>query len=335
MKKISFGIIGCGHIAQRHAKVITENNYAELVGVYDVDTEKAKNFSLNFSTQCFTLLHQLLNSTCDIVIICAPNGLHAQIAIEAVKANKHVLIEKPMDISIMACKNLIEIGKKNTKSIFVVKQNRYNPPVVFLKELIDKNKLGNIHLVSINCFWNRNENYYKNSEWRGTKMLDGGILFTQFSHFIDILFFLFGQPSEIKGFTSNTNHSYIDFEDNGVFSFKLLNGAIGSLTVTTNAFNQNMEGSITVFAQNATIKIGGQYLNKIDYLSANNIKMPNLAEGNLANDYGTYQGSMSNHDKVIDNVIKALNGQAHQITSAEEGLQVVEIISKFYQSITK
>src|SRR5690606_16548977 len=114
-----------------------------------------------------------------------------------------------------------------------------NPPVQYLKNLIDANLLGKISLVSINCFWNRNEAYYAQSEWRGKKLLDGGILFTQFSHFIDILYFLFGEIESVLGFTSNTNHQYIEFEDNGVFSFVLKNKILGNLTVTTNAFNEN------------------------------------------------------------------------------------------------
>ena len=183
--------------------------------------------------------------------------------------------------------------------------------------------------MEVNGFWNRNEAYYKNSNWRGTKALDGGILFNQFSHFIDILYFLFGEINPIKTKLGNYNHPYIEFEDTVNAIFQTASGAQGALNCSTNATNQNMEGSLTVFAEKATIKIGGKYLNKIEYLQLDksiekDIKHLKLFESDT-------EEVPNNHFAVYQSVFKALNGEEDKtLASAKEGKAVVEIIEKFY-----
>ena len=212
----------------------------------------------------------------------------------------------------------------------MVKQNRYNPPVAFLKDLIVKGKLGKIYSFQINCFWNRPAAYY--TDWKGRKELDGGTLFTQFSHFIDLLYWLLGDVAAVKTITRNFAHPSIEFEDTGIVAFEMQSGAIGSLNYTVNSFEKNMEGSFTVFAENGTVKIGGQYLNELEYCNVAGVEKPDLPIGNPANGYGFYQGSMSNHDKVYENLIKALADDKHEFASAEDGLKTVEIIQKIYDS---
>jgi predicted dehydrogenase len=173
-----------------------------------------------------------------------------------------------------------------------------------VKSLIDQGELGKILMVSVNCFWNRNAAYYEQSPWRGTKSLDGGTLYTQFSHFVDIIYYLFGEISNVNGVVKNVSHQkLIEFEDSGSFSFEFEDGGIGNFCFTTSTYKQNMEGSITIFAENATIKIGGKYLNTIDYQKTNGFDIQDVESSSPANNYGFYEGSMSNHDKVIDNVI--------------------------------
>jgi predicted dehydrogenase len=200
-----------------------------------------------------------------------------------------------------------------------------------LKSLIDKQLLGEIFMVAVDCYWNRNNEYYFNSNWKGKKSLDGGTLYNQFSHFIDLFYYLFGDIENIQGMIKNVNHKgLIEFEDSGVFTFNFKSGALGSMNFTTAAFEKNMEGSITVFAENASIKLGGQYLNKIDYQRTRGFDITNLPESGPSNVYGYYQGSMSNHDKVIANVVDTLNGKSAAMTSAEDGLKVVDIIERMY-----
>jgi predicted dehydrogenase len=275
----------------------------------------------------------LRDTAIDIVVVCTPNSLHALMAIEAMKAGKHVLVEKPMAIRKADGEKMIHQSLNSRKSLFVVKQNRFNPPVQALKELINDNTLGQIYSVAVNCYWNRNETYYKASDWKGKKDLDGGTLFTQFSHFIDVLYYLLGDMEILHAQMANVSHrGLIEFEDTGVVSFRLKEqGAPGVLHYTTSAYKQNMEGSITVFAEKATIKIGGQYLNTIAYQVTDGFDIRNLPTDGKPNDYGVYQGSMSNHDKVIDNVVKCLEGEVEIMTNAYDGLKTVEIIEKIYQ----
>lgn len=330
---IKFGIIGCGYIAERHIEHIINHPQGEAVAVYDIDKPTAINFGQTFKTPHFETLEAFLNSEVQIVCICTPNGSHAQIAIECLKAGKDVLVEKPMATNTADAREIIAVAEKHNRQLFIVKQNRYNPPVAALKELIDTGKLGEIYSVNINCYWNRNADYYKLSSWKGTKKMDGGVLFTQFSHFIDILYYFFGDVNEVCGRIANKGHNgLIEFEDTGTFNFQLENGALGSLNFTTCAYNKNMEGSITVFAEKATFKIGGKYLNTIDYQETDGFDLKHLPQSAKANNYGYYQGSMSNHDKVIDNVIQTLNHKADIMTGGPEGLKVVEIIEKFYKS---
>jgi UDP-N-acetyl-2-amino-2-deoxyglucuronate dehydrogenase len=264
----------------------------------------------------------------DVVAICTPNGLHAEHSILALQANKHVLCEKPLCISSNDGLKMIEAAKIARKKLLVVKQNRYNPPIAFLKELIDAKKLGDIFSFQINCFWNRPKEYYQ--DWKGTKNLDGGTLFTQFSHFLDLLYWMLGDVVSVKSSTNNFVHDSIEFEDTGAVIFSMQNGALGTLNYTVNSFAKNMEGSFTVFGEKGTLKVGGQYLNELEYFNVEGMDEPSLPKGNPANGYGYYQGSMSNHDKVYENLIKALQNDEHTFANGEEGLKTVEIIEKIY-----
>ncbi len=331
---VRFGIVGCGHIAKRHAEHILAHPEAELIACHDINHEKGIAFAESFNINFFRNLHDLLSQdSIDIINVCTPNGVHYEVAVKALESGKHTLVEKPMALSTKDCEEMIKASLINNKQLFVVKQNRYNPPIVALKQLMQENKLGQVYYVLVNCFWNRNKEYYLRSDWKGKKKLDGGTLYTQFSHFVDIFYYLFGDvdlPS-INGVTANVNHhELIEFEDTGSFTFRFKSGALGSLNYTTSAFNKNMEGSITIFAENGTIKVGGQYLNTLEYQETNGIVIENIPSPNKANDYGYYQGSMSNHDLVISNVVNTLNGKEKIMTNAMEGLKVVEIIESMY-----
>ena len=332
---ITFGLIGYGKIGERHADHIQAHPEASLAGVYDIKADRLNLFRNKFrGLQVYDSLKSILSDPgIDIVSICTPNATHAEIAIAAMKAGKHALVEKPMAISKVDCEGMIHISLKTGKSLFVVKQNRFNPPVQAVKELIDAGQLGKVYSVAVNCYWNRNEWYYKSSDWKGKKAFDGGTLFTQFSHFIDVLYYLLGDLQILHAQMANVSHQgMIEFEDTGVVSFLLRqSNAPGVLHYTTSAHRRNMEGSITIFAEHATIKIGGKYLNLIEYQSTNGFDIGPLPAGASANAYGDYEGSMSNHDKVIDNVIQSLYGKSEIMTNAYDGLKTVEIIENIYQ----
>ncbi len=330
---INFSIIGCGHIAQRHAGHLKEIENAALVACYDLDSSLNRSFAERFSIDACENLEAVLNTNSDVIIIATPNATHCDIARKCVKAGKHVLIEKPMDIDSSKAKSLIDLARSLDQQVFVVKQNRYNPPIARLKNLLEQNKLGKIHNISLHCYWNRNADYYQQSAWRGTRSLDGGTLFTQFSHFIDIIYYLFGEVEAVNGFLNKCrDEDYLEFEDNANFSFVMKNGATGSLSYSTTAFDHNMEGSLTLLSDRCTLKIGGKYLNSLEYVAGMEEDFADLEHSRPANDYGHYEGSMSNHDKVLKNVIASLNGQQEIMTTGEDGLAVVQLIEQFYQN---
>lgn len=329
--KLSFAIIGCGEIGKRHAEHIAK--IGTLKAVCDIRVIKASKIALKYDCCAYRNIDLLLeHGGVDVITICTPNGLHAEHTIKALRAGFHVLCEKPMALNITDCENMINESLKANRRLFIVKQNRFNPPVVAIKKALEENRLGRIFSVQLNCFWNRNDEYYNKSDWKGTKSLDGGILFTQFSHFIDLLFWFFGGVDDVHSFCENHNHD-IEFEDVGVAILRFHNGIIGTVNFTINSHAKNMEGSLTIFGEKGTVKIGGQYLNELEYQNIQDYKIKNLPAGNPPNMYGNYIGSMSNHDKVFKNIIDVLSDQGMIATNGLEGLKTVEIIQQIYNSL--
>lgn len=333
MKKVKFGIIGCGRIAQRHAKHIS--THGALEAVCDVDQNKADALAKEYGVKAYYTIDDLLENepSIDVVSICTPNGLHATHSTKSLKAGKHVLCEKPLAINAHDAGEMIKAAEKANKRLFVIKQNRFNPPVAAVKKAIDEGKLGKILSIQLSCFWNRNEDYYKNS-WKGTLDMDGGTLFTQFSHFVDLLYWMFGDVEEIEAKAGNLAHQgVIEFEDTGVVILKFNSGTLGTINYTVNSYGKNMEGSLTIFGEKGTVKIGGQYLNELEYQNIKNFRIENLPTGNTANNYGQYQGSMSNHGEVYANLIDVLSNNAAISANGYEGLKTVEIIERIYNIV--
>lgn len=332
---LRFLVVGCGHIAQRHAVHIAEQGI--LAGVCDIEYTKADVLAAAYGSRAWHSLEAMLagEKESDVVVICTPNGLHAKHAIQSLEAGFHVLCEKPMAINTKDCRDMMKASERTGKKLFVVKQNRYNPPVMAVKKALDANRLGSICNVQLNCFWNRDAAYYQNS-WKGTKTLDGGTLFTQFSHFIDLLCWMFGEVKKVHAVTHNFFHrEIIEFEDTGAVMLEFSNGAIGTINYTVNSFEQNMEGSLTIFGEKGTIKIGGQYLNELEYQHIAGYRIENLPAGNPPNQYGAYTGSMSNHGQVYRNVVEVLQNKAAMTAGAADGLKTVELIERIYQAAAK
>lgn len=333
MSVIRFAILGSGHIGQRHA--LHAAQHGQLVAVCDLDLAKATALAKTYSAKALPKLESLLSIALalDVVAICTPNGLHAEHAMACMQAGLNVLVEKPMAISLVDCERMMEVAKQTGKTIFTVVQNRFNPPVASLKAAMDAGKLGQIQNIQINCFWNRPASYYQDS-WHGTADLDGGILFTQFSHFIDLLNWLFGDVQFVYALANNFQHQTgIDREDAGAVLLKMASGAIASIHYSVNAYAKNAEGSLMVLAEKGTVKIGGEYLNTIAYQSLESGPLLVSESRNAPNEYGTYQGSMSNHDMVYANLVAALQGTETYYATAEEALKTVAIIERIHQSI--
>lgn len=331
--KIKFAVTGCGHIGKRHAEMIARNEESELVALIDIKNKDLLNID-SYDVPFFNSLSDFLKSgiEVDVINIATPNGFHARQALESLEAKKHVVIEKPMALNKLDAEKVIFKALHVHKHVFAVMQNRYSPPSVWIKDLIESGKLGKIYLVQLNCYWNRDNRYYKTDSWHGKKDLDGGTLFTQFSHFIDIMYWLFGDVENIQGKFNDFNHaSLTDFEDSGLVSFDFVNGGMGCLNYSTSIWNQNLESSMTIIGENGSVKIGGQYMDKVEYCHVKDYILPNLAPTNPGNDYGAYKGSAQNHNYVIENVVDVLKSRGPISTNALEGLKVVDIIERIYK----
>lgn len=336
-RNIKFAVIGCGHIGKRHAEMIEKNPEAELVALIDVKDKEGLGIE-KYNVPFFNSHQELLQSgvEVDVINICSPNGLHAIHAMDCLTAKKHVVVEKPMALSKADAEKVIFKALHVDRLLFAVMQNRYSPPSVWIKGVIESGILGDVYIVQLNCYWNRDDRYYKPESWHGKKSLDGGTLFTQFSHFIDIMYWLFGDITNIQSRIKDFNHHELtEFEDSGFVSFDFVNGGMGSINFSTAAWDKNLESSMTVIGQNGALKIGGQYMDKVEYCHIKDYIMPELAPTNPGNDYGAYKGSAQNHHYVIDNVVDVLKGRATITTNALEGLKVVEIIERIYEADTK
>lgn len=332
MNNINFALIGCGNISRKHITEISK--HGKLIAICDTEESKLNSIKLeSFTPNKYTCIDEMLEveKKLNIVAISTPNGLHAEQSIKCLNNGLHVICEKPMSLSSTDCGRMINASEKNNKRLFIVKQNRFNPPISALKSLLNDNILGKIYSVQLTCIWNRDISYYNNS-WRGTLNLDGGILFTQFSHFIDIVYWLFGDfHVDCAKFNNYHHRGSIEFEDTAVVLASFMNGAIGTLNFSINSFEKNMEGSLTVIGENGTIKIGGEYLNKIEYQRIKNYSFTSTDYSRPANNYGSYIGSMSNHDLVYENVLDVLNNGASINTSNFEAFKTVEIIERIYR----
>lgn len=331
--KVKFAVVGAGHIGKRHAEMVRREEEAELVAMVDVRSKEecgAEDFDVPF----FTTMEELMASGLDfdVVNICTPNGLHASQGLTALEAKKHVVIEKPMGLTKDNCEKVIFKSLQVSKQVFCVMQNRYSPPSEWIKDLVSNGTLGDIFMVQLNCYWNRDDRYYKADGWKGTKDLDGGTLFTQFSHFIDIMYWLFGDIDNIQGrFADFTHDGITDFEDSGFVNFDFINGGMGCLNYSTAVADKNLESSMTIIGSKGSVKIGGQYMNEVEVCNIPGYEMPTLKASNPANDYGPYKGSAANHNYVIQNVIDTIKGRTTITTNALEGLKVVEIIERIYK----
>lgn len=331
-EKIKFAVIGCGHIGKRHAEMVCRNEECELVALIDVKDKSQLGID-NYDVPFFSSLEEFLQSgiEVDVVNIATPNGCHFEQAHQLIDAGKHVVVEKPMALRKTDAEKLIFQALHKHKHIFAVMQNRYSPPSVWIKEMVESGKLGKIFMVQLNCYWNRDDRYYKPESWHGKKDLDGGTLFTQFSHFIDIMYWLFGDITNIQAKFADFNHEKLtDFEDSGFVSFDFVDGGMGALNYSTSVWNQNLESSMTIIAENGSVKIGGQYMDKLEVCNIKDYEMCELAPTNPGNDYGAYKGSAANHHYIIENIADVLNGRAPITTNALEGMKVVDIIERIY-----
>lgn len=335
---IKIAVVGIGRIGWRHVKMIELNPSTELVAIIDTDQKVISHFeAFNPGIPAFNGLNDFYNSNveCDVLSICTPNYLHASQSLSALSNGHHIIVEKPFTLNKKEAEQVIQLSQEHEKLVFCVMQNRYSPPSQWLKEITESGKLGEIYAVHINCFWNRDASYYQEGNtqfWKGKQEQDGGTLFTQFSHFIDMMYWLFGDITNISARFYDFNHQKLtDFEDSGFIHFDFVNGGHGTFNYTTATYEKNLESSITIIAEHGSIKVGGQYMNKVEYCNIQDYEMPTLESTLPPNDYGNFQGSAANHQFVYQNLVDTLKHKNDITTNSLEGLKVVEIIENIYR----
>ncbi len=333
LNRIRFAVVGCGNIGSRHLHHITSNPGAELVALCDSDEAVCSKYASQHGVPGFTRYDQMLEeSQFDVVSICTPHALHAPMTIEAIDAGRHVLVEKPMALTVDDALRMKSAAADKGLHLMMVWQNRYNVPVQLTYNALRERRLGRIFMVNCSVLWNRPQHYYDSSPWRGSRKLEGGALFTQCSHFVDLLIHFFGEIETVNSVGDTKNHA-IEVEDCGAAILQFHSGVLGTLSYTTCVHNKNYEGSITIVGEKGTIKIGGEYLNTIEFWNVEGYPLPRSVQfTDKPNKYSSYSGSASNHDKVIADVIATLTDRVPRIPGWDDGHRVVKAIQMIYRS---
>ncbi len=325
--KIKIGILGLGGIAKNHIKAIEQNSHLfDLMAVCDKNARTLSDFNSSIAT--YTEYSEMLeNKNLDLISICTPSSVHSSQSIMAGKKDIHVITEKPMALKLCDAKEMIDVFKKSTAKLFVVKQNRLNKNIKLLKEVIANGILGKIHFVQSNVFWTRPQEYYDKETWRGTKEHDGGALMNQASHYVDLLYWLFGPVKSLNALASTTRD--IETEDTGVVNLHFMNGALGSMNYTMLTYPKNFEGSISVIAEKGTIKIGGTGLQTIEKWDLEDSSYDYLF--NELNEPTTLEKS-DGHSEYYKNVSDVLNNKSDPICDGEDGMKSLQILDGAYKS---
>jgi len=325
-----FAVIGCGHIGEKHARVLSELEEARIIAVCDNVKDRAVEFGKKYKAKPYTDYAKLLkNKDVDIITLCTPSGMHAQMTIEAAKAGKHVVTEKPMALTLRGADMMIETCKKNNVRLFVIKQNRYNPPIKRLKEAIDKGRFGNIFLANTTIRWSRPQKYYDEDSWRGTWRMDGGVIMNQASHHIDLLRWLIGPVESVFAKIGTLAHN-IEVDDTAVVVLRFKNGALGTIEATTGIFPKNLEGSIAVFGTKGSAKVGGSSVSKMevwDFKDFENEDDEIMKFSTIPPDIYAYS-----HREVFKNIIGAIRTNKDPLISGIEGRATLELIQAIYKS---
>jgi len=334
-KKIKFGLIGCSRISSQHLGSMEYlKDEIQLVGICDKVKTKAKEFGKKYRVDWYTDYKKMLErKDIGIVCVCTPNGLHAEMSIAAANSNKHVLVEKPIALNIQEADQIINAFKNNNKKLFVVKQVRFNPTVIVVKNIIKEGSLGKIYSASLIVRWTRPQSYFDEVSWRGTKKLDGGALLNQADHYIDILQWFLGPVKNIIAKTDTVAHQ-IETEDEAFAILEFANGAYANLEFTINTYPHNLECSITILGSKGTIKIGGNALDQINIWEVENYPKPQIKDNipQKAYELGLFKGASPRHIFVYQNIIEHFNNYKDVAIDGREARKSVEIIQAVYKS---
>lgn len=330
-RKIRLAVIGCGKISKNHFDAIEKHTEdIELSAVCDSDKIVLTDVTVRYGIPGFTSLGELLSSIdTDIISLCTPSGMHPEQTIQAAGQGVHVMTEKPMATRWKDGLAMVKACDDAGVRLFVIKQNRQNSTLQLLKRAISEKRFGKIHMVSLNVFWTRPQEYYDSAKWRGTWELDGGAFMNQASHYVDLLDWLIGPIADIQAMTGTLARD-IEVEDSGVMNIRWRNGAMGSMSVTMLTYPKNFEGSITILGEKGTVRVGGIAVNDIQHWDFDE-PQPYDAKVKDTN-YPTASVYGFGHPLYFKNVIDVLRGRAEPETDGREGLKSLEVLIATYLS---
>lgn len=331
---LRFALVGCGRIAKRHAELLGEGvvDQSTLVAVCDIDGDKAKAYGEKYNVPYFSDMHEMMKSVeIDIVSVLTESGYHAKHVIELSQYGKHLVVEKPMALTLQDADAMLAACERAQVKLFVVKQNRFNVPVVKLREALMQGRFGKLVLGTVRVRWCRPQAYYNQDSWRGTWSLDGGVLTNQASHHIDLLEWMMGEVESVYAM-ANTALVDIEAEDTAVVTLRFKSGALGVIEATTATRPKDLEGSLSIIGEGGSVEVGGIAVNKMKVWNfveetADDQEVMDRYSVNPPNVYGF------GHQAYYEHVVDVLKHQQPQLVDGREGRRSLELIVAIYESI--
>ncbi|HAE41088.1 MAG TPA: oxidoreductase [Candidatus Riflebacteria bacterium] len=331
---LRFALVGCGRIAKRHGELLGlgKISNAKLVAVCDIDKNKAKALADRFSVPWYESYDEMMTKeSIDVVSVLTESGNHARHVVSLAKYGKHIVVEKPMALTLDDADMMIRACDSHGCRLFVIKQNRFNVPVVKLREALEAGRFGKLVLGTVRVRWCRRQDYYEQDSWRGTWAMDGGVLTNQASHHVDLLEWMMGDAVSVfaKSTTALVN---IEAEDTAIVVIKFKNGALGIIEATTAARPKDLEGSLSILGEHGSVEIGGFAVNKIlhwgfeNQLDSDKEVIEKFSE-NPPNVYGF------GHQAYYEHVVDSIRNNKKQLIDGLEGRRSLELISAIYESI--
>lgn len=331
--KVRFGLIGCGRVARYHAEALTRIPGVELKAVCDIVPERAQDFASRYGGKPYTDYGSLLiRKDIDVVCIATPSGDHPSIGMDAARAGKHVVVEKPIGLTLREIDAFIDTCHAEQAKLCVVHQNRFNPPVVKLREAVDAGRFGRLSHAAVAVRWNRGSDYYTQAPWRGTWEQDGGVLMNQSVHAIDIFRWMMGDPEAVFAFTATRLHQ-IEAEDVAAVTVRFHSGAVGLIEASNNVYPANWEETLTLFGDEGSAALGGVALNKIErWEFADTGRHALDVEAELASQPDPVSVYGNGHGRLLAAMADAIRNDAPPPVSGEDGRAAVELVLAVYRS---
>ncbi|MFL9924601.1 Gfo/Idh/MocA family oxidoreductase [Herbaspirillum lusitanum] len=331
---LKFALVGCGRIAKRHSELLGLKQIygAELAAVCDIDLPKAQKIGEQFSVPYFADMHEMMRSAdIDVVVVLTESGSHAKHVVQLAQYRKHIVVEKPMALTLDDADAMIQACDFAGVKLFVVKQNRFNVPVVKLREALEQGRFGKISLGTVRVRWCRTQSYYDQAPWRGTWAMDGGVLANQASHHVDMLEWMLGDVDSVfaKGATALAN---IEAEDTAVVVLKFKSGALGIIEATTAVRPNDLEGSISILGEGGSVEIAGFAVNKMKVWS---FVEPQAGDEDVMDKYSVNPPNVYGfgHQAYYEHVVDAIRGERQHLVDGLQGRRSLELINAIYESI--